>query len=138
MFNARSETVHSNTVFKRLLKLRRTCILLCKGFYEWAKEGRIKQPYYVYYDCETDATNLNLDQERGADTQKIMKMAALYDIWKGKILLRNNVMELSCSEFGMFHPPRHIPVLSYRVSSIFTWCMILKTIQEIFYILSQS
>ena len=50
MFNARSETLHTSPVFRRLLKEKR-CAVPLDGFFEWTsdelKQGG-KQPWYVY------------------------------------------------------------------------------------------
>lgn len=65
MFNARSETVATKSVFNRLLSSRR-CVVTFNGFYEWKSEGGRKQPYYVNFGEED-----------------VMHMAGLYDVWKG-------------------------------------------------------
>eukprot|EP00877_Chromochloris_zofingiensis_P004829 jgi/Chrzof1/14347/UNPLg00621.t1 len=64
MFNARSETVATKSVFNRLLSSRR-CVVTFNGFYEWKSEGGRKQPYYVNFGEED-----------------VMHMAGLYDVWK--------------------------------------------------------
>lgn len=46
MINARSETVHEKASFKNSLKKRR-CLIPASGYYEWKKEGKDKQPYYI-------------------------------------------------------------------------------------------
>jgi SOS response associated peptidase (SRAP) len=49
MFNARSETVASKPIFKRLLSHNR-CVVAYDGFYEWlVDEHKEKQPYFVHY-----------------------------------------------------------------------------------------
>jgi putative SOS response-associated peptidase YedK len=66
MFNARSETVGSKGVFKRLLP-RQRCVVLLNGFYEWKQEaGGKKQPYYISF---------------GQD--QVLRMAGLYDCYTG-------------------------------------------------------
>ncbi|MDH5657552.1 MAG: SOS response-associated peptidase [Spirochaetia bacterium] len=45
LFNARSETIHSKTSFKKHIKLHRM-IFPASGFYEWKKEGNQKTPFY--------------------------------------------------------------------------------------------
>lgn len=45
MVNARVETVAQKPSFKESFEKRR-CLVLADGFYEWKKEGDIKQPYY--------------------------------------------------------------------------------------------
>eukprot|EP00967_Tisochrysis_lutea_P068476 scaffold89757_cov31-Tisochrysis_lutea.AAC.2 len=50
MFNARSETVDSLGVFKRLLRHGR-CVLPINGFYEWTKDefqAQVKSPHDLY------------------------------------------------------------------------------------------
>lgn len=46
MINARAETVGEKPAFRAALRHRR-CLILADGFYEWAKGGKTKQPYYV-------------------------------------------------------------------------------------------
>ncbi|OCA84327.1 hypothetical protein A8F94_16595 [Bacillus sp. FJAT-27225] len=44
MINARSESVHEKPSFKHPLKTRR-CLIPADGYFEWKREGKIKQPY---------------------------------------------------------------------------------------------
>lgn len=44
MINARCETVGTKGAFKKALRARR-CIVPVSGFYEWAGEGKQRQPY---------------------------------------------------------------------------------------------
>ncbi|KAG0607604.1 hypothetical protein M758_8G041900 [Ceratodon purpureus] len=64
MFNARSESVHEKTSFRRLLAKNR-CLATLEGFYEWKKDGKQKQPYYVHME----------------DGHPLV-FAALYDTWE--------------------------------------------------------
>ncbi len=46
MINARAQTVNEKPSFKRLLS-RKRCLIPATGFFEWAKEGETKQPYFI-------------------------------------------------------------------------------------------
>jgi len=46
MINARSETLHEKASFKSLIH-RQRCLVVADSFYEWKREGSIKQPYRI-------------------------------------------------------------------------------------------
>ena len=46
LINARGETVGEKPSFRGAFR-RRRCLVLADGYFEWKKEGRIKQPYYI-------------------------------------------------------------------------------------------
>jgi len=46
--NARLETVREKPSFRAAWKHSRTCLIPTGGFYEWRKEGEIKQPYFIH------------------------------------------------------------------------------------------
>jgi len=68
MFNARSESIREKPSFRRLVPSKR-CIVLLNGFFEWKKDGKIKQPYYIYL----------INEETGEEEP--MAMAGLWDVW---------------------------------------------------------
>jgi putative SOS response-associated peptidase YedK len=49
MINARAETVASKPAFRAAFK-RRRCLILADGFFEWQKQGKTKQPFYMHLD----------------------------------------------------------------------------------------
>lgn len=96
--NCRLEGLMESKLFKRLWDMRRFCVVLAQGFYEWktvdADPKGKKQPYLIYVPQESgDLKKINVvdnscwenaswDEETGWDGPKILKMAGLYDIWK--------------------------------------------------------
>jgi len=46
MINARAETVTTKPAFRRSFRERR-CLIAADGFYEWQRQGRRKQPWYI-------------------------------------------------------------------------------------------
>lgn len=64
LINARGETVDQKPSFRHLIK-RNRCLILTNGFFEWKKQGKQKQPYFI----------------RRSD-QQLFSFAGLWDCWK--------------------------------------------------------
>ena len=47
-YNARLETARDKPSFRSAWKHSRTCLIPVGGFYEWRREGTIKQPYFIH------------------------------------------------------------------------------------------
>ena len=71
-FNARSESVATKPMFRRLVDSRR-CAVLLDGFYEWSVDSKgEKQPYYVH------------------PVDGPLVVAGLFDVWRHRRQLRED------------------------------------------------
>ena len=66
MINARSETVATNPAFRAAFR-RRRCLIAADGFYEWQRQERRKQPFYI-----------RMRDERP------FAFAGLWELWEGR------------------------------------------------------
>lgn len=63
MINARAESVAEKPAFRKSFTSKR-CLIPASGFFEWKKEGKVKQPYFIRFK-----------------SAKPMWFAGLYDEW---------------------------------------------------------
>ena len=47
LINARAETAAAKPAFRAAMR-RRRCLVVADGFYEWQRDGRRKQPYFIH------------------------------------------------------------------------------------------
>ena len=97
MINARAETVAEKPSFRKSFKHQR-CLILADGFYEWKREGKAKQPYYIHF---TD--------------HRPFAFAGLWERWEDK-QKDDNVIEscaiITCSANKTMEPIHHrMPVI---------------------------
>lgn len=64
MINARAETIVEKPAFRRAFKQQR-CLVLADGFYEWKRQGKTKQPYYIRFK-----------------DQRLFALAGLWERWE--------------------------------------------------------
>eukprot|EP01137_Pigoraptor_chileana_P021723 Opistho-2@85774 len=67
--NARDDNLTTSPIYRRLLNKRR-CVVLCEGFFEWLKSGKMKIPYYIRPKRK----------EGESKFPPLLLMAGLYDI----------------------------------------------------------
>jgi len=89
MINARSETVAEKPSFRAPFK-RRRCLVPISGFYEWQKQGKSKQPYYIT-----------------AKDNDLLAIAALWEYWEGADGSALESCTLLTTEANEFMTPLH-------------------------------
>lgn len=93
MFNARAETIEKSPAYKGPFQYRRA-IIPAQGFYEWRREGNLKQPYLIEPDTS------------------IFALAAVWDSWSDgthEILSCSIITTEASSAFSTVH--NRMPVI---------------------------
>lgn len=73
--NCRSESILEKKSYKDPLIKGQRCVILADGFYEWMRQERDKQPFFIYFP-QTQG------EEPGEWTGwKLLTMAGLFDCW---------------------------------------------------------
>ncbi|XP_044079467.1 abasic site processing protein HMCES [Siniperca chuatsi] len=99
--NCRSENILEKKSYKDPLIKGQRCVILADGFYEWRKQEKVKQPFFIYFpqtqgpsqekdrdDPTTSARNkASPDLRQGGEAPgewtgwKLLTMAGLFDCW---------------------------------------------------------
>jgi putative SOS response-associated peptidase YedK len=88
--NARLETARDKPSFRSAWKHSRTCLIPAGGFYEWKKEGNVKQPYFIHKPGD------------------LLVFAGLWEPWND----RNSFTILTTESRGIIAPLHHrMPVM---------------------------
>ena len=88
--NARLETAREKPSFRSAWKHSRTCLIPTGGFYEWKKEGSIKQPYFIHTPND------------------LLVFAGLWEAWNGRV----SFTILTTESHGIIAPLHHrMPVM---------------------------
>ncbi|MCJ8744231.1 hypothetical protein PDJAM_G00116080 [Pangasius djambal] len=116
--NCRSESLLEKKSYKDPLLKGQRCVILADGFYEWKRQQKDKQPFFIYFpqsqrdeqdgdeikmendeQCEGDAG----DAEEGGEWAgwRLLTMAGLFDCWTppggGEVLYTYTVITVNAS-----------------------------------------
>ncbi|RJP21214.1 MAG: SOS response-associated peptidase [Candidatus Omnitrophota bacterium] len=90
LINAKSETVFEKPAFRSAIR-RRRCLIPADGFFEWKREGKQKQPFYIHmrdenpfvfaglWECWKDAEGVETESCSILTTQANALMRPLHD-----------------------------------------------------------
>ncbi|XP_041080277.1 abasic site processing protein HMCES-like isoform X1 [Polyodon spathula] len=83
--NCRSEGMMQKKSYKDPLLRGKRCVILADGFYEWKRQDKEKQPYFIYFPQATRDEEEVLGVE-GEDSEewrgwRLLTMAGLFDCW---------------------------------------------------------
>ncbi|XP_037108780.1 abasic site processing protein HMCES isoform X2 [Syngnathus acus] len=89
--NCRSDNILQKKTYKDPLLKGQRCVILADGFYEWRRQEKEKQPFFIYFpqthrSCEEkqDPVNESAEAEEPSDEWtgwKLLTMAGLFDCW---------------------------------------------------------
>ncbi|XP_061687678.1 abasic site processing protein HMCES isoform X1 [Syngnathoides biaculeatus] len=109
--NCRSENILEKKTYKEPLLKGQRCVILADGFYEWRRQEKEKQPFFIYFpqtqrspeekqDPANDATEAKKTSDEWTGW-KLLTMAGLFDCWTspsgGETLYTYSVITVNAS-----------------------------------------
>ncbi|CAL9703781.1 unnamed protein product [Knipowitschia caucasica] len=93
--NCRSENILEKKTYKDPLLKGQRCVILADGFYEWRRQAKEKQPFFIYFPQSQDAgvkTETEDQSQEGSEEVisnqdaewtgwRLLTMAGLFDCW---------------------------------------------------------
>ncbi|XP_041638468.1 abasic site processing protein HMCES [Cheilinus undulatus] len=86
--NCRSENILQKKTYKDPMIKGQRCVILADGFYEWQRQEKGKQPFFIYFPQTQEKTKAQDDTtSKGDDAQgewtgwKLLTMAGVFDCW---------------------------------------------------------
>lgn len=76
-FNARIESVASKPAFRNAWGKSRRCLIPAQGYYEWRKEGKAKQPYFIRPVEEEPMVFGGIWETRGSEDEELLSCSIL-------------------------------------------------------------
>lgn len=56
------------------------CVILADGFYEWKKEGKDKQPFFIYFPQPQTASNEKMKMQDSFDCEEKMEVCVDFSV----------------------------------------------------------
>nr|XP_057924898.1 abasic site processing protein HMCES isoform X2 [Doryrhamphus excisus] len=87
--NCRSENILQKKSYKEPLLKGQRCVILADGFYEWKRQEKDKQPFFIYFpqtqrSCQDEKDDNDLKEKDVAGEWtgwRLLTMAGLFDCW---------------------------------------------------------
>ncbi|CAL8338326.1 unnamed protein product [Lota lota] len=88
--NCRSESLLDKKSYKDPFLKGQRCVILADGFYEWRRQGKERQPFFIYFPQSQSDSGLGeeeRDENDDGETDKwtgwrLLTIAGLFDCWK--------------------------------------------------------
>lgn len=92
--NCRSENILEKKTYKDPLVKGQRCVILADGFYEWQRQEKAKQPFFIYFPqtqedsgaaCSAEEASSKLTEGADAAAEwrgwRLLTMAGVFDCW---------------------------------------------------------